>query len=48
VLLFQLAVEQLGGNTTELAVRQIFKTLVTENEGKRCSQATALISGAAM
>jgi hypothetical protein len=32
VLLFQLAVEQLGGNTTELAVRQIFKTLVTENE----------------
>lgn len=32
VMLFQLAVEQLGGNTTELAVRQIFKTLVTENE----------------
>jgi len=32
VMLFQLAVEQLGGDTTDLAVRQIFGTLVTENE----------------
>ncbi|WP_404926170.1 XRE family transcriptional regulator [Mesorhizobium sp. ORM16] len=32
VMLFQLAIEQLGGATTELAVRQIFGTLVTENE----------------
>ena len=32
VLLFRLALEQLGGDTTELAVRQIFGTLVTENE----------------
>jgi hypothetical protein len=32
VMLFQLAIEQLCGNTTEVAVRQIFKTLVTENE----------------
>lgn len=32
VMLFMLAVEQLGGDTTELAVRQIFGTLVTENE----------------
>lgn len=32
VMLFQLAVEQAGENTTELAIRQIFKTLVTENE----------------
>lgn len=32
VMLFQLAIEQLGGDTTELAVRQIFGTLVTENE----------------
>jgi hypothetical protein len=32
VMLFQLAIEQLGGDTTELAVRQIFGTLVTENQ----------------
>jgi hypothetical protein len=32
VMLFQLALEQLGGDTTELAVRQIFGTLVTQNE----------------
>jgi len=32
VMLFQLAIEQLGGDTTELAIRQIFGTLVTENE----------------
>lgn len=32
VLLFQLAIEQLGGDTTELAIKQIFGTLVTENE----------------
>lgn len=32
VMLFQLAIEQLGGDTTELAVKQIFGTLVTENE----------------
>ncbi|MGB3541170.1 MAG: XRE family transcriptional regulator [Mesorhizobium sp.] len=31
-MLFMLALEQLGGDTTELAVRQIFGTLVTENE----------------
>ncbi|TIV61846.1 MAG: XRE family transcriptional regulator [Mesorhizobium sp.] len=31
VMLFMLAIEQLGGDTTELAVRQIFGTLVTEN-----------------
>jgi hypothetical protein len=27
-----LAIEQLGGDTTDLAIRQIFGTLVTENE----------------
>lgn len=32
VMLFRLAIQQLGGDTTELAVRQIFGTLVTENE----------------
>ncbi|WP_181171715.1 XRE family transcriptional regulator, partial [Mesorhizobium sp. B2-6-7] len=32
VMLFQLAIAQLGGDTTELAVRQIFGTPVTENE----------------
>lgn len=33
VMLFMLAIEQqLGGNTTELAIRQIFGTLVTANE----------------
>jgi hypothetical protein len=32
VMLFQLAIEQVGGNTTELAVRQIFGALVSENE----------------
>jgi hypothetical protein len=32
VMLFMLAIEQLGGDTTELAVMQIFGTLVTENE----------------
>ncbi|OBQ75593.1 XRE family transcriptional regulator [Mesorhizobium loti] len=31
-LLFMMAVEQLGGDTTELAIRKIFGTLVTENE----------------
>ena len=31
-LLFRMAVEQLGGDTTELAIRKIFGTLVTENE----------------
>ncbi|WP_311029390.1 helix-turn-helix transcriptional regulator [Mesorhizobium koreense] len=30
--LFIMAVEQLGGDTTDLAVRRIFGTLVTENE----------------
>jgi hypothetical protein len=30
--LFIMAVEQLGGDTTDLAIRQIFGTLVTENE----------------
>lgn len=32
VLLFTMAVEQLDRNTTELAIRQIFGALVTENE----------------
>ena len=32
VLLFMMAAEQLGGDTTELAIRKIFGTLVTENE----------------
>ena len=32
VRLFQLALEQLGGNTTETAIRQIFGTTVTKNE----------------
>ena len=32
VMLFQLAIEQLGGDTTELAVRQIFGTRATEIE----------------
>jgi hypothetical protein len=32
VMLFQLAMELLGGDTTDLAIRQIFGTLVTENE----------------
>lgn len=32
VWLFQLAIEQLDGNTTEVAISQIFRTLVTENE----------------
>lgn len=31
-LLFVMAVEQLGGDTTDRAIRQIFGTLVTENE----------------
>lgn len=31
-MLFMMAMEQLGGDTTELAVKQIFGTLVTENE----------------
>ena len=31
-LLFMMAMEQLGGDTTELAIRKIFGTLVTENE----------------
>ncbi|WP_031356177.1 hypothetical protein [Mesorhizobium sp. L2C089B000] len=31
-LLFMMAVEQLGGETTELAIRKIFGTLVTGNE----------------
>jgi transcriptional regulator with XRE-family HTH domain len=31
-LLFMLALEQLGGSTTETAIRQIFGTLVSENE----------------
>lgn len=31
-LLFMMAVEQLGGDTTEIAIRKIFGTLVTENE----------------
>ena len=31
-LLFMMAVEQLGGDTTDLAIREIFGTLVTENE----------------
>ena len=30
--LFMMAVEQLGGNTTELTVRRIFGTIVTSNE----------------
>lgn len=30
--LFRLAIEQLDGNTTEVAISQIFRTLVTENE----------------
>ncbi|RWG11359.1 MAG: XRE family transcriptional regulator [Mesorhizobium sp.] len=30
--LFTMAVDQLGGDTTELAIRKIFGTLVTENE----------------
>lgn len=32
VLLFMMAVEQLGGDTTGIAIRKIFGTLVTENE----------------
>lgn len=32
VMLFLLAVEQLDRNTTELTIKQIFGTLVTENE----------------
>ncbi len=32
VMLFILAIEQLDRNTTEQAIRQIFGTLVTENE----------------
>lgn len=31
-LLFMMALEQLGGDTTDLAIRQIFGTLVTRNE----------------
>ena len=31
-LLFMMAMEQLGGDTTERAIRQIFGTIVTENE----------------
>lgn len=31
-LLFTMAIEQLGGETTELAIRKIFGTIVTENE----------------
>ncbi|MER9253959.1 XRE family transcriptional regulator [Mesorhizobium sp. M0598] len=31
-LLFTMAIEQLGGGTTELAIRNIFGTIVTENE----------------
>jgi hypothetical protein len=31
-LLFMMAMEQLGGDTTEPAIRRIFGTLVTENE----------------
>ncbi|MHA6642303.1 XRE family transcriptional regulator [Mesorhizobium sp. A623] len=31
-LLFMMAVEQLGGDTTDLTIRKIFGTLVTENE----------------
>ena len=31
-LLFMMAVEQLGESTTELAIRQIFGTIVSENE----------------
>jgi hypothetical protein len=31
-LLFVLALEQLGGSTTETAIRQIFGTIVSENE----------------
>jgi len=30
--LFMLAVEQMGGATTEIAIRKIFGTVVTENE----------------
>ena len=32
VMLFQLAIEQLGGDTTEPAIKQIFGTLVTEKK----------------
>lgn len=32
VMLFQLTVEQADGDTTELAIKQIFGTLVTQNE----------------
>lgn len=32
VMLFMMAFEQLGGGTSELAIKQIFGTLVTENE----------------
>ena len=31
-LLFMMAMEQLGGDTTERTIRQIFGTIVTENE----------------
>lgn len=31
-MLFMLALEQLGGDTTDVAIKQIFGTLVTENE----------------
>src|SRR5690554_2850177 len=31
-MLFMMAVEQLGGDATEVAIKQIFGTLVTENE----------------
>ncbi len=31
-LLFKMAVEQMGGATTEIAIRKIFGTVVTENE----------------
>lgn len=31
-MLFMMALEQLGGSTTERAIKQIFGTLVTENE----------------
>jgi len=31
-MLFMMAVEQLGGDTTDVAIKQIFGTLVTENE----------------
>ena len=31
-LLFMMALEQLGGDTTDVAIRQIFGTLVTRNE----------------